>query len=187
VTAEDVLRFWFDGDRNRYRRDRWFRSNEKFDALCRERFEFTVRAAMDGALDNWAATPQGALALVIVLDQFPRNIYRGTHLAYAGDAHARRVAREALNQGFDAKLTPVERLFLYLPFEHSEELPDQDLSVRLFSALAQAPGLEKVYESAKRHRKVIRRFGRFPQRNAALGRVSTAKEEAWLAEPGNRF
>ena len=187
MTAEDVLKFWFEGKPNLFRRRRWFKHDEQFDARCRERFEFTVRAAMDGALDNWATTPAGALALVIVLDQLPRNIHRGTHLAYAGDAHARRIAREALNQGFDAKLTPVQRMFLYLPFEHSEDLPDQDLSVRLFSALALAPGLEKVHESAKRHRKVIRRFGRFPHRNGALGRTSTPSEQAWLAEHGRGF
>lgn len=187
MTAEDVLQFWFERKPNLLRRRRWFKSDEQFDARCRERFEFTVRAAMDGALDNWAETPAGALALVIVLDQLPRNIYRGTHMAYGGDAHARRIARAALNQGFDAKLTPVERMFLYLPFEHSENLADQDFAVRLFSALAQEPGLEKVHDSAKRHRKVIRRFGRFPHRNAALGRASTPAEEAFLHEPGNRF
>ena len=187
MTAEDVLHFWFGGDRHRFRGERWFRTDEKFDTLCRERFEFTVRAAMDGALDNWATTPVGALALVIVLDQFPRNMFRGSHQAYAGDAHARRVAREALAAGFDAQLTPVERVFLYLPFEHSEDLADQDLGVELFSIFRDDPQLGKAPDSAERHRDVIRRFGRFPHRNAVLGRASTAEEEAFLAEHGRGF
>jgi uncharacterized protein (DUF924 family) len=186
VTAEDVLQFWFEGERHLFR-ERWFRTDKKFDRDCRERFEFTVRAALDGALDKWMETPEGALALVIVLDQFPRNMFRGSYQAYAGDAHARRVAREALAAGFDAQLSPIERVFLYLPFEHSEDLADQDLSVRLFSALAHEPGLEKGVESADRHRAVVRRFGRFPHRNAMLGRASTAEEEAWLAEPGPKY
>jgi uncharacterized protein (DUF924 family) len=186
VIAEDVLAFWFEGDRHLFR-ERWFRTDEKFDTLCRDRFEFTVRAATDGALDNWATTAAGALALVIVLDQFPRNIFRGSHLAYAGDAHARRIAREALAAGFDAQLTPIERVFLYLPFEHSEDLADQDLGVQLFAALAREPGMEKAQEAAERHRAVVRRFGRFPHRNAALGRTSTAEEAAWLAEPGPKY
>ena len=187
MTAEDVLAFWFEGDRHLFRGERWFRTDEKFDTLCRDRFEFTVRAAMDGALDTWAETAAGALALVIVLDQFPRNMFRGSHLAYAGDAHARRIARAALAAGFDAQMTPVERVFLYLPFEHSEDLADQDLSVRLFTTLAREPGLEKAPEAAERHRAVVRRFGRFPHRNAALGRSGTAEEEAWLAEPGPKY
>ncbi len=187
MTAEDVLHFWFGGDRHLFRGERWFRTDETFDTQCRERFEFTVRAAMDGALDNWAATPAGALALVLVLDQFPRNMFRESHLAYAGDAHARRIARDALAAGFDAQLTPVERVFLYLPFEHSEDLADQDLSVRLFSGLAHEPGLEKAPEAAELHRTVVRRFGRFPHRNSVLGRSGTAEEEAWLAEPGPKY
>jgi uncharacterized protein (DUF924 family) len=186
VIAGDVLAFWFEGDRGLFR-ERWFRTDEKFDTLCLERFEFMVRAAMDGALDNWATTAAGALALVIVLDQFPRNMFRGSHQAYAGDAHARRIARAALAAGLDAQLTPVERIFLYLPFEHSEDLSDQDLGVRLFAALARETGMAKGLEAAERHRAVVRRFGRFPHRNAALGRATTAEEAAWLAEPGPKY
>jgi uncharacterized protein (DUF924 family) len=125
----------------------------------------------------------GRLALVLVLDQLPRNIHRGSYLAFAGDAHARRVARNAIAGGVDARLTPVERMFLYLPFAHSENLADQDLSVRLFAALPDA----KALKSAERHREVIRRFGRFPHRNVALSRISTAAEAAYLAEPGSGF
>jgi len=187
VTADDVLEFWFQGDRDRFRAERWFGKVPEFDALCRERFAFTVQAALDGALDPWAATPDGTLALVIVLDQLPRNIHRGSYLAFAGDAHARRVARGAVAGGVDAHLTPVERVFLYLPFEHSEDLADQDLSVRLFAALPAEPQFSKASAAAERHRAVIRRFGRFPHRNAALGRISTPAEEAHLAEPGSGF
>jgi len=185
VTADEVLAFWFQGERNLFRSDPWFTKVPEFDALCRERFGFTVQAALDGALDPWAATPTGTLALVIVLDQLPRNIHRGTHLAFAGDAHARRFARNAIAGGIDAQLTPVERIFLYLPFTHSENLADQDLSVRLFAAL-ESPS-SKALDSAERHRDVIRRFGRYPHRNAALGRISTPAEAAYLAEAGSGF
>ena len=187
MTADEVLRFWFQGDRNQFRSDPWFSKNPKFDTLCRERFAFTVQAALDGALDPWAATPAGTLALVLVLDQFPRNIHRGSYLAFAGDAHARRVARNAIAGGIDAHLTPVERIFLYLPFEHSEDLADQDGSVRLFAALCAGDTSSKALDSAQRHRDVIRRFGRFPHRNAALGRLNTPAEETYLAEPGSGF
>jgi len=187
VTADEVLAFWFQGDRNRFRENPWFTKVPEFDGQCRERFGFTLQAAQDGALDPWAATPAGTLALVIVLDQLPRNIHRGAYLAFAGDAHARRVARSAVAGGVDAHLTAVERVFLYLPFEHSEDLADQDLSVRLFAALSAESQLSKAVGAAERHRVVIRRFGRFPHRNAALGRISTPAEVAYLAEPGNGF
>ncbi len=185
MTADEVLAFWFQHDRNQFRDDPWFSKDPAFDTLCRERFAFTVKAALDGALDPWAATPSGTLALVLVLDQLPRNIHRGSYLAFAGDAHARRVARNAIAGGVDAHLTQVERIFLYLPFEHSEDLADQDFSVRLFAPLETAvPG---CLESAQRHREVIRRFGRYPHRNAALGRVSSQAEQAYLAEPDSGF
>ena len=131
--------------------------------------------------------PPARLALVIVLDQFPRNIHRGSHLAYAGDAHARRIAGQAIAAGFDVRRTPVERVFLYLPFMHSEHPADQDFAVHLCETLRREPQLQKAFESAERHREVVRRFGRFPHRNAVLGRASTAEEEAWLAEPGPKY
>jgi uncharacterized protein (DUF924 family) len=187
VNAEDVLDFWFEGEPEVWREERWFRRDDGFDEVIRERFSLAVEAALDGALDPWAATPHGALALVIVLDQFSRNIHRGSYLAFAGDAHARAFARAVLAQGADADLTPVQRVFLYLPFEHSEDMADQDLSVRLFETLRGLEGLESTVNYAHRHREVIRRFGRFPHRNAALGRESTDEEEAYLAEPGSGF
>nr|WP_283949725.1 DUF924 family protein [Limobrevibacterium gyesilva] len=179
--------FWFQGEPNLFRRDPWFTKNEDFDAQCRTRFAVTAEAALDGTLDPWADTPAGTLALLIALDQFPRNIHRGTYMAFAGDAHARRIARGAVAGGVDARLTPVQRVFLYLPFEHSEDLADQDLSVRLFEQLDGEAQLAGCIDYAHRHRDVVRRFGRFPHRNAALGRASTAEEEAYLAEPGSGF
>jgi uncharacterized protein (DUF924 family) len=151
VTIDAVLAFWFQGDPNRFRSDRWFAGSAEFDALCRARFSFAMHAALDGTLDNWTVTPEGTLALVILLDQFPRNIHRGSRLAFAGDAYARRIVRGAIAAGFDARLTPVERVFLYLPFEHSENLVDQDVSVRLFEAMRGNPQLEKTLSSARSH------------------------------------
>jgi uncharacterized protein (DUF924 family) len=186
MTADDVLAFWFRGDNGAFR-EQWFKKDAAFDAAIRERFGLAVEAARDGALDSWAATADGALALVILLDQFPRNIHRGSHLAFAGDAHARHIARAAIAAGMEAGLTRVQRCFLYLPFEHSEEAEDQDLSVRLFATVADDPQMPTVLDYAERHREVIRRFGRFPHRNAALGRESTAEETTWLAQPGSGF
>lgn len=187
MNVEDVLEFWFEGDPSVWREQRWFRRDEAFDAAIRERFLLAVEAARDGALDPWAATAKGALALVIVLDQFPRNMFRGSHLAFAGDAHARRIARAAIAANAEAALNPVERVFLYLPFEHSEDLADQDRAVQLFESLAGFPEVASTIEYAHRHRDVIARFGRFPHRNVALGRANTAAETAYLAEPGAGF
>jgi uncharacterized protein (DUF924 family) len=186
VIARDVLDFWFAGDPNQFWRARWFTADPDFDATIRERFGFTHRAALDGALDGWAVTPDGALALVIVLDQFSRNIHRGSFRAFAGDAHARRIARAAIERGADASLTPMQRRFLYLPFAHSEHLADQDLSVRLFAKLTGEFSAE-ARDYAENHRDVIRRFGRFPHRNAALRRADTPAEVAYLAEPAAGF
>ena len=180
MTADDVLAFWFGDDPNQFR-PRWFKRDDAFDQEIRDKFAFTLQSALDGALDAWAHTPNGTLALVIVLDQFSRNLHRGSFLAFAGDAHARRIARNAIAGGVDAHLTPVQRIFLYLPFEHSEELADQDMSVALYETLPTEGPTAKVAPSARSHREVIRRFGRFPRRNAALGRADTAEELAYMA------
>jgi uncharacterized protein (DUF924 family) len=185
MTADDVLDFWFQGDPAAWRQQRWFVRDDTFDADIRARFALAVESARDGALDRWATTAPGALALVITLDQFPRNIHRGSHLAFAGDAHARRIARAALP--WAGSLTAVQRVFLYLPFEHSEDLADQDRSVALFETLRGEGEVESTINYAHRHRDVIARFGRFPHRNAALGRASTSAEEAYLAQPGAGF
>jgi uncharacterized protein (DUF924 family) len=187
MNVADVLAFWFEGDPTIWRPERWFRRDDAFDATIRERFDIAVDAGRDGALDAWTATAEGALALVIVLDQFSRNIFRGSYLAFAGDAHARRIARAAIEAGVDATRTPVERAFLYLPFEHSEDLADQDASVRLYAALPEVEWKASAVEYAERHRDLIRLFGRFPHRNAALGRTNTTVEEEYLAQPGAGF
>ena len=184
MTPDEVLAFWFAGDPATQRKV-WFEKNAQFDADC-ARFSDALREAKAGAFDHWAVTPRGALALIILLDQFPRNLHRGSAEAFAADAKAREIARAAVACGFDGQLSPVERIFMYLPFEHSEQLPDQDESVRLFESLRNALGAETV-DHAYRHRDVIRRFGRFPHRNAALSRDNTEEELAYLAEPGAGF
>jgi uncharacterized protein (DUF924 family) len=184
VTQDDVLEFWFDGD-PAARREVWFRQSDAFDAAC-ARFRPALQASREGQLDHWAETPSGALALILLLDQFPRNLNRGSPLAFTADAKAREIARRAIARSFDAALTPVQRAFMYLPFEHSEHMADQEESVRLYTALHAELGGEAL-DYAQRHRDVIRRFGRFPHRNAALGRTSTREEKEYLSQPGAGF
>jgi uncharacterized protein (DUF924 family) len=189
--ATDVLAFWFghpDEPGRGKPRSEWFRKDSAFDAEIRTRFMANVEAALAGQLDDWAATPQGLLALLILLDQFPRNLFRGEARAFAGDAQALSLAGTALAKGWDKNLTAVEKLFVYLPFEHSEALADQECSLALFAALAAgAPGNDGFLDYARRHHEVIARFGRFPHRNAALGRASTPEEATYLAQPGSGF
>ncbi len=188
VGAAEVLAFWFGPDPSlEGRRALWFGKDPATDALIRERFLATYTAAARGDLDAWMRTPDGALALIVVLDQFPRNLFRDTPAAFATDAYALDCARQVLERGWDVAMHPAQRLFLYLPFEHSEDLADQRRSVRLFAALDAAPGWADAFDYALAHYCVIRRFGRFPHRNAILGRASTAEETAFLAQPGSRF
>jgi uncharacterized protein (DUF924 family) len=177
--SEDVLAFWFADEAQAL----WFEEDATFDAACLDRLGGLAEDAAAGRLDAWAATPRGALALVILLDQVPRNLHRGTPAAFAQDAKAREVARRAVAAGLDADLGPAERHFVYLPFEHSEDATDQALSVDLIGRLEDA----EWSEHARRHRDIILRFGRFPHRNAALGRLSTPEELAFLAGPGSSF
>jgi len=177
MTEDDVLDYWFAGDPTTHRKV-WFEQDPDFDFAC-TRFTEALRDAKSGALDHWTATPRGTLALIILLDQFSRNLHRGSSESFAADATARQIAGAAVAKGFDRQFSPVERLFMYLPFAHSESLADQDESVRLFAALDADQS-----DWARRHRNVIVRFGRFPRRNAVLGRTSTSEEEAFLAEPG---
>lgn len=186
MSPGEVLEFWF-ADGADTQRKAWFVKDAAFDALLREHFADWLRAARDGALDDWAATPEGALALIILLDQVTRNIFRGSAEGFAGDARALRLARALVDASEDQRLTPTQRIFAYLPFEHSEEMADQDRCVALFQAMTQVPGMETVIDFAHRHRAVIARFGRFPHRNATLGRVSTPEEVAYLAQPGAGF
>lgn len=185
VQPQDVLAFWFGppGEALAFRQQ-WFKRDNEFDAAIRSRFLAAVEAALLGELDHWADGPDGALALVIVLDQFPRNLFRGSARAFAGDEAARRHATQALTQGWVQSLAPLQRLFVYLPFEHSESLADQDRSVALTRPWQDQPDFAGFYDYAVRHRDAIRRFGRFPHRNAVLGRESTTREAAWIAEHG---
>jgi uncharacterized protein (DUF924 family) len=179
ITPDDVLSFWFDGNPSEFRKA-WFQKDSAFDATC-ARFADALRDAKAGILDHWTETPRGTLALIVLLDQFSRNLYRDSPEAFAADAKARGIARTAIDCGFDRVLEPLERMFIYLPFEHSEDLHDQDGSVRLFHTLREALGEEAVHH-ADDHRDVIRRFGRFPHRNAVLGRVSKPDELDYLAQ-----
>lgn len=177
---EAVLDFWFGPGME----ERWFRKDPAFDAEVRASLLPHLEAATAGRYDDWLEAPRGTLALVILLDQVPRNLYRDDPRAFAQDAAALRLARQAVDRGQDRALSEVERLFLYLPFEHSESLADQEDCVRLVSAL---DGKPEWRDYSIKHRDVIARFGRFPHRNAALGRESTAEEEAFLEQPGSSF
>jgi uncharacterized protein (DUF924 family) len=184
IAPDDVLDFWFAGDGTQHRAA-WFDKDAAFDAKC-ARFADALRAARSGAFDHWTDTARGMLALIVLLDQLSRNLHRGSPDSFAADAQARAVARDAVARGLDGALHPMERSFVYLPFEHSEALADQDESVRLFETLRLALG-DSTVEYAYRHRDLIRRFGRFPHRNAVLGRASTPEELRYLAEQYDGF
>ncbi len=173
VTPQDILAFWFSNDM----RSRWFASTPQLDAAIKAQFESVWEAAWRGELDDWQGSAEGCLALAIILDQFPLNMYRGTAKSFSSEARSRAVARHAIDQKFDLQLDPAHLAFLYMPFMHSEDLADQDLSVDLFTAA----GLEKNLRFAQHHHEIVRRFGRFPHRNAILGRASTAEELDYLS------
>lgn len=151
------------------------------------RFSGLLESALAGKLSAWERTPLAALALIVLLDQFPRNIFRGDPRSFAGDPLALRVARMAVRRGFDTLLRPVERTFVYLPFEHAEDLAAQRQSLRLFAALARDSNGASTVDYALRHYDIIARFGRFPHRNAMLGRESTPEEAEFLDQPGSSF
>ena len=173
--ATDIVEFWW-----RAGRKAWFTQSDAFDAHCRD-FLGAHEAAAAGALDGWIDVADSALALTLLLDQFPRNLFRGSPRAFATDGKARETARAAITRGFDLMVDPTLRLFFYLPFEHSEVIADQDESVRLFAARS-----PDDLRFAEHHRDIIRRFGRFPHRNALLGRISTPEEIAFLDSGGFR-
>lgn len=186
--ARAILEFWFGaGDAPRAE---WFRKDADFDARIRARFGAQVERALGGALLEWDAAPAGALARILLLDQFTRNIFRDTPRAFAGDAQALHVAESLVAAGRDKNLSPFQRWFAYLPFEHSESLLNQERSVALFAGLRremQHEAFDSAYDYAVRHREVIERFGRFPHRNAILGRESTVDEIGFLRQPGSSF
>jgi uncharacterized protein (DUF924 family) len=175
ASPQAVLAFWRDAGP-----DKWFKKNDAFDLDIRGRFLETYEAAAAGTLGAWEATSEGALALVIVLDQFPRNMFRGAARAFATDPLARAVADRALARGFDRAMTLADRQFFYLPFEHSEALADQERCCDLFRATGDAD----LVKWAELHADIIRRFGRFPHRNAVLGRATTLEEQAFLDSGG---
>ena len=179
LSPGDVLGFWFD----ELTPEEWFRGSPDLDDRIRFRFADAVERAMAGEFDPWTATPDGALALVLLLDQVPRNIHRDSASAFAQDAKARAVAKAAIDAGFDKARTVPQRIFLYLPLEHSEDLADQERSLALFESL----GDPVQADYARRHHAVIARFGRFPHRNPVLGRPSTAEELDYLKDRDEPF
>ncbi|HEY0825937.1 MAG TPA: DUF924 family protein [Ramlibacter sp.] len=172
--AEDLVAFWREAGPSR-----WYRKDEAFDRAFRERFLGTHEAAARGELDAWAATATGALALCILLDQFPRNAFRGSARMFATDARAREIARAALGSRFDEQVDPELRQFFIMPFMHSEDIADQELCVRLATDLP-----TDTLRYAVQHRDIINRFGRFPHRNPLLGRATTMEEQRFLEEGG---
>ena len=174
-SPESVLAFWRSAGP-----DKWFNKDPAFDEDIRRRFLPTYEAAAADQLADWERTPEGALALLLVLDQFPRNMFRGSARIYAADPLARDVADRAITRGFDKSFAPAEQTFFHLPFEHSENLADQERGV----ALARASGDAEALKWAEHHADIIRRFGRFPHRNALLGRATTAAEQAFLDSGG---
>jgi uncharacterized protein (DUF924 family) len=186
ATANDVLDFWF-GDGSAARAE-WFRKDPAFDAQIARRFGPTIERALAGDLAGWSADARSTLAQIIVLDQFTRNTLRDTARAFDGDGRALVLARHMVERGWDRQLTPLQRWFAYLPFEHAEDLGAQLESLRLFESLSQDDAsLQAALDYARRHHAVIVRFGRYPHRNAQLGRASTAEEAAYLREPGSGF
>jgi uncharacterized protein (DUF924 family) len=175
VTAKEVVDFWRDSGP-----ERWFSKDETFDDMCEMAFEDAYDEAARGDLDDWMADAQGALALVLLLDQMPRNMFRGTAKVFAADTKAREVADHAIAQGFDAQVEDILRPFFYLPFSHSEDPADQERAVELNRGLG-TPDADKW---ALHHQSIIQKFGRFPHRNEVLGRESTPEEKAWLDEGG---
>ena len=195
---DELLAFWFgdvpdDSATAAAKAELWWGHSPATDEALQERFGAAASAAAAGVLDHWTGSPRGRLALILLLDQLPRAIRRDTPEAFAQDDAARKTAAQGLESGADRLLRPIERLFFYLPFEHSEDLEDQDRSVELFRELAlsvpeeQRPTFAGFVDYAKRHREVIARFGHFPHRNRILGRESTAEEIAFLEQPGSSF
>jgi uncharacterized protein (DUF924 family) len=183
---DDVLTFWFgEGAEYGKRHKRWFVKDPAFDAEVARRFLPLYEQL--SADRRWLESPRSSVARILVLDQLPRNMFRGTARAFASDALALETARRAVDNGYDRGLLPVERLFVYLPFEHSERLADQERACELYGPLAAFPETDDALRYAIAHRDVIRRYGRFPHRNAILGRASTSEELEFLRQPGSSF
>ena len=197
-TWQPLLDWWFGAEGSATevaaaRQGLWFGKRDGQDLEAEARFGALVERALAGDLKDWLDDPQAWLAQLILLDQLPRMIFRNTPRAFAGDSRARPLLQEGLERGWDRRLTPIQRVFAYLVFEHAEALPLQDRAVELFAdllneaAVAERPLFANFLDFAERHQRVIARFGRFPHRNAILGRASTDEEQAFLREPGSRF
>ena len=182
TTFDDVLRFWFE----EHGRDDWYAKSDEFDARIRDRFLAVYEEAAAGGLQDWRDTPPGCLALCLALDQFPRNLFRDDPRAYATDAMARALTRHVLDREFDRDevVDGARRIFLYLPLEHSEDIDDQRRCVDL---VRERISDEELIDYAERHLRIVERFGRFPHRNAVLGRDSTEDEIEFLKQPGSGF
>lgn len=194
---KEILDFWFgelndQGVPDSDHRSRWFRSDRKFDQEIRRRFLSLVLFASEQGVSHWRSEPGGILAEILLLDQFSRNIFRGSAMAFDQDTQARKLCRQAMTRGQDMSLSPVQRAFLYMPLQHSERLEDQNVSVECYEQLAASCSdilgdfMESFAQSARDHRDIIQRFSRFPHRNKALGRSSTDDEKAYL-QGGKRF
>jgi uncharacterized protein (DUF924 family) len=198
MPIEAVLEFWFGSDRDdaavaKEKSALWWSKNPQLDDEIRQRFESSIKKAAASELSDWQATPRGRLALILLIDQFPRNIYRDSAQAFAYDSKALAWSLDGIDHGLDLKLRPIERVFFYLPLEHAESLEHQEQSVKRFRELVDAVGAEQKHifaeylDFAVRHREIVARFGRFPHRNKILGRVSTPEELAFLAGAGSSF
>jgi uncharacterized protein (DUF924 family) len=186
LPQDEILEFWF-GPAPHAERNTWFRKDPAFDAEIRSRFGAVIESALAGGWLHAGNTPHGSLTLVLLLDQFTRNAFRDTPRAFAGDARALATAMAAVDAGQDRRLDKYERWFLYMPFEHSEDRAVQERSLALFGALAAETGEPGNLPWAEKHAAIVRRFGRFPHRNAILCRTSTPEEIVFLREPGSRF
>jgi uncharacterized protein (DUF924 family) len=198
ATPEAVLDFWFGAPGSAAKvaarqRPLWFAKSAANDQIVTERFAETLVAASAGRLDHWASTPRGRLALIVVLDQFPHHVHRGHGQSFAYDARSLALALNMIEHGEDARVTPIERVFVYLPLEHAESIEMQDRSVALYEKLVNEAAaderqlFEDFLDYARKHRDVVARFGRFPHRNELLGRPSTLEEIEFLKQPGSRF
>jgi uncharacterized protein (DUF924 family) len=191
----EILHFWFGKDPSHPEEhsERWWKKDPKFDETIRRRFGEDLHKAVRGEYEEWKNSPNGNLAWIILLDQFSRNMFRDKPEAFAQDELAREACRQGVQKGFDKKLTPIERVFFYMPLMHSEHRSDHQLSLELFQRLEQeAPremeeALANNYHYALRHAEIIERFGRYPHRNKILGRPSTAEELEFLKQPGSSF
>lgn len=190
TAAQAVLDFWFgsptEPDYGQPKKA-WFIKRQAFDQEIRDRFSSLHAQACAGELDDWQDEPESCLALLIVLDQFSRNLFRGTPKAFSADAKALAIAKRAIAQGFEPLLLPIQRWFLYLPFEHSEDRDDQKRSLELWESLRGHGPSASAIQYAYQHADVIRKFGRFPHRNVILGRTSTEAEQNFLMQPGSSF